>query len=399
MKKLVVALVKFFKKVHFTKYLIEFLVFFVALALFLIFSTDDAASNVIGTIVGFLFSTMILYIIKIISSNFEDILKVNCNTEELLEIYNGDKSYKKEVLLNNTKAEVAYADTYINKNNKKFTVVDDPNKQLELDDFILENYSTIIQAHTNSRKINGETIRLDKFEEKENECIFYLSRSTYLNHLVTNRAIDFILFDNITLRDIYEYGPTINPYEKSKMSNHVGINGLVFLSDGNILVPRRKRSATISKNKITSSIATKLNPSKDGKKEVDANHLFYQNIIDSLSARLKMKLEDLNTENVDVNFLGFGQSLYEAGKPQFYYSVVLKDIDTKKYYELNMDETVNQKIDADRCIYVADYTTFKFKKDKLCFDILKKNGKRSKIKTGYEMSYLCNIWHYEQTKK
>lgn len=400
MKKLVVALVKFFKKEHFTKYLIEFLVFFVALALFLIFSTDDAASNVIGTIVGFLFSTMILYIIKIISSNFEDILKVNCNTEELLKIYSGDKSYRKTVELNNTKVDVAYADIFVNNGEYKLDVVDKPDKKFELDDFILENYSTIIQAHTNSKKINAETIRLDKFikNEKEKKCLFFLSRSTYLNHLVTNRAVDFILFDNITLRDIYEYGPKLNSIEDSKMSNHVGINGLVFLSDGNILVPRRKRNSTISKNKITSSIATKLNPPLTGGKKVTKNHLFHQNIIDSLSARLKMKLEDLNTKNVDVKFLGFGQSLYEAGKPQFYYSVVLKDIDTKKYYELNMDETVNQKIDADRCIYVADYNTYKFKKDKLCFEIIKKNGKRSKITTGYEMSYLCNIWHYEQTK-
>ena len=96
MKKLVITLVRFFKKEHFTKYLIEFLVFFTALTLFLIFSTNDVASNVLGTIVGFLFSTMILYIIKIISSNFEDVLKVNCNTEELLKIYDGDKSYRKE---------------------------------------------------------------------------------------------------------------------------------------------------------------------------------------------------------------------------------------------------------------------------------------------------------------
>ena len=400
MKKLVVLLVRFFKKEHFSKYIIEFLVFLVALSLFLFFSTDDVTSNVIGTVIGFLFSTMILYIIKIFGSYFEDILKVNCDTKELLQIYNGDKSYRKTLVLNDTKVDVAYAHSFVNDGSYKLNVIDDPEKQFELDDFILENYSTIIQAHTNSKKINGETIRLDKFEvdEKNKQCNFYLSRSTFLNHLVTNRAVDFILFDNITLRDLYEYGPTLNSYDKSKMSNHIGINGLVFLNDGNILVPRRKRSSTISKNKITSSIATKLNYSKSGERIVDANHLFYQNIIDSLSARLKMKLEDLNTENVDIKFLGFGQSLYEAGKPQFYYSVVLKDIDTKKYYELNMDETVNQKIDADRCIYVADYSTFKFKKDKLCFDIIKKNGSKKNIITGYEMSYLCNIWHYEQTK-
>lgn len=400
MKKILVTIIKFLKKEHISRYLVECLIFIVALALFVIFSTDDVTSNVVGTVIGFLFSTMILYLIKILTSHFEDVLKVNCNTEDLLKIYEGDPSYRKTIELNNTKVDVAYADTFVNTGEYKFEVVDKPNKKFELDDFILENYSTIIQAHTNSKKINGETIRLDDFKinEKEKKAIFYLSRSTYLNHLVTNRAIDFVLFDNLSLRHIYEYGPKLNSIANSKMSNHIGINGLVFLSDGNILVPRRKKNSTISKNKITSSIATKLDQPLTGGKKVTRNHLLYQNIINSLSARLKMKLEDLHTENVDVKFLGFGQSLYEAGKPQFYYSVVLKDIDTKKYYELNLDETINQKIDADRCIYVADYNTYKFKKDKLCFEIIKKNGKRSKITTGYEMSYLCNLWHYEQTK-
>lgn len=399
MKKLLIAIVKFFKKEHIGKYIIQVIVFILALGLFLVFSTSDVTSNVLGTIVGFLFSTMILYIMKIVGSYFEDMLKVNCNTEELLEIYNGNPAYRKEVVLNNTKVEVAYADTFVNDGSYILKVIDQPNKMFELDDFILENYETIIQAHTNSKKVNGKTIRLDKFEIKENECIFHLSRSTFLNHLVTNRAVDFILFDNITLRDMFEFGPTINSYENSKMSNHIGINGLVFLSDGNILVPRRKRNSTISKNKITSSIAVKLNPPLDGSDIVDANHLFYQNVIDSLRARLKLKVEDLNTENVEVKFLGFGQSLYEAGKPQFYFTVILKDIDTKRYYELNLDETVNQKIDADRCVYVADYSTYHFKKDKICFDVIKKNGRRSRITTGYEMSYICNLWHHEQTKE
>jgi len=53
MKKIVVGLVRFFKKEHFSKYLIECFIFLVALSLFLIFSTDDVTSNVLGTIVGF----------------------------------------------------------------------------------------------------------------------------------------------------------------------------------------------------------------------------------------------------------------------------------------------------------------------------------------------------------
>ena len=38
----------------------------------------------------------------------EDVLKVNCNTEELLKIYDGDKSYRKEVVLRRGKWMVEY---------------------------------------------------------------------------------------------------------------------------------------------------------------------------------------------------------------------------------------------------------------------------------------------------
>ena len=74
--------------------------------------------------------------------------------------------------------------------------------------------------------------------------------------------------------------------------------------------------------------------------------------------RLKIKKEDLHNEAVDIKFLGFGQSLYEAGKPQFYYAIVLNDIDTKKYYELNMDTNILDKIDVDKCVYVPEYTNY-----------------------------------------
>ena len=398
MKKILIKLLKFFKKEHLSKYIIQIIIFLVVLTGFMIIATENVTSNVLGTVIGFLFSTMILYIIKIISSRFEDMLKVNCNTAELLKIYSGDKNYRKEIVLNGTKVEVAYAESLVN-NDYKFEVIDDPNKKFELDDFIMNNYSSIFGAHSNSTKLNTETIRLDKFEKDGDVYKLYLSRSNYFNHLVTNRAADFSIFENISLRDVYEYGPLISNYEESKMSNHIGINGLVFLSDGSLLVPRRKKDSTISKNKITSSIAVKLNPPIDGSNKVDANHLLYQNIIDNLSIRLKIKQEDLHKEAVSVKFLGFGHSLYEAGKPQFYYAITLNDIDTKKYYELNMDTSVLEKIDVDKCVYVADYQSYKFVKDEIWFDVALKNGKKKKVKCKYEMSYLCNLWHYEQYLK
>ena len=397
MKKLIVKIFAFFKKEHLAKYLVQIALFAVVLALFFIFAGDAVGDNVLGTVIGFLFSSMLLYIFKVILARFEDVLKVSSDTEYILKIYNGDPNYRKTLIKHGTEVTFAYADNLVNKG-YELDAVDEKDKFLELDEFIMNNYEVIFSAHTGSVKINSTTIRLDDYKLENNKLTVYLSRSTVFNHLVTNRAIDFALFEGLSLRDVFEYGPKITTYCKSKMSNHVGINGLVFLSDGRLLVPRRGGNSTISKNQITSSIAVKLNFPK-GSDEITPDYLFKGNIIDNLSARTKIKKEDLHLDQIDIEFLGFGQNLYEGGKPQFYYAVHLRDIDTKKYLEINTADKPGARLDEDKCIYVADYDSYRFKKDKISFDIFDKKGKRKKITINYEMSYLCNIWHYDEYRK
>ena len=398
MKKLFVKMFMFFRKEHISKYIVQILLFSAVLSVFFLFAAEDVGSNVLGAIIGFLFSTMLLYIFKVILSRFEDLLKVNCDTDYILKIYNGDPSYRKTLKKGDTEVSFAYADSLINKG-YTFKVVDDKDKFLELDEFIMNNYELIFSAHTGSVKINSTTVRLDDFTLEGDECTVYLSRSTVFNHLVTNRAIDFALFEGLTLRDVYEYGPKMNPYASSKMSNHIGINALVFLKDGRLLIPRRNNVSTISKNQITSSIAVKLNFPSSGEDTITSEYLFYRNIIDNLGARVKLDTSKLDLSKIDVKFLGFGQNIYEGGKPQFYFAVFLNDIDTETYLRINTFDKAVSRLDMDKCIYVADYDSFAFKGDKLAFSVYGKNGKAEKVTLNYEMSYLCNLWHYEEFLK
>ncbi len=399
MKQLFAKILYFFRSERTSKYLVEIAFFCLSLGGFLFLAASNVVGNVFGTIVGFLFSTVLLYIIKVVFNSFEDLIKINYNTEQLLKLYRGDPSYRKELRYGNTSRTFAYADRLIN-NGQTFEVVDDPEKAFSPDDFVMENYSTIFSAHSNSTKFNGTTIRLDRFEEENGHCKFYLSRSTVFHHLVTNRAIDYILFDNVTLRDMYEYGPVLNPLEESKMSNHIGINALVFLSDGRLLVPRRKKDSTVSKNRVTSSIAVKLDfPA--GKRVVDTEHLMRGTIIDNLGARLNLSRDQLNLDQIEIDFLGFGQNIYEGGKPQFYYAVRLTDIDTAAYFKLCEGRAGTVGLDIDRLIYVADYESFRFYKGDLRFSAIDPatgKRKRASVHTKCEMSYLCNLWHYEQQK-
>lgn len=396
MKKLIIKIVLAFKKETVTKYIVQILLLLGLLVGFAFLAMQDVTSNIFGAVIGFLFSTLLLYFMRAVLVELEDLLKVNLDTEALLKTYS-KKNYRKTLTLGGTSTDFAYAETIVN-DGYEFEIIDDKDKTFELDDFILNNYEKLFSAHSSSAKVNGETIRLDKVEIDGKKCTLYLSRSTYFNHLVTNRAIDFQIFDDVCLRDIYEYGPEISSYEQSKMSNHIGINGLVFLSDGALLVPRRKNTSTISKNKVTASIAVKLNYPRSGGDTITTEHFLYGNIIDNLSARTKIPATELHPEQIEVEFLGFGQSLYEGGKPQFYYAVHLKDIDSKKYLEICDDED-SGPIDVDKCIYVADYSSFHFKKDQLCFKALDKKNKWKQITCGYEISYLCNIWHYEESQK
>ena len=395
MTHLFIRLIVFFKKEHWTKYVAQFILFAIVFCVFLCFAAGNVIENVVGTVVGFLFSTMILYLGKVAFSYFEDILKVSCDTEQILKTYKGAPEVRKTLCMNGTEVVFAYADSLVNQD-YEFVVEDHPERKFELDEFIMNNYELIFSAHSNSVKFNATTIRLDHFELQDNLCKLYLSRSTVFNHLVTNRAMDFILFDDVTLRSVYEYGPKVTAYKDSKMSNHIGVNGLVFLSDGYLLVPQRNGASTISKHQITSSIAVKLDGPSDGSDLVTARHLTYQTIIDNLSNRVKIPPAELDPEQIEIRFLGFGQNLYEGGKPQFYYVVHLKNIDSNRYFHLNAFNSDKPMLDIDRCIHVADYRTYRFKKDRISFDVLKPDGSKKNISVHYELSYLSNLWHYEK---
>lgn len=394
MKKIFVRIIAHLKKESLAKHLLQFLLFFVLLATFFLFAAKDVSSNILGAAIGFLCSATVLYFGKVVLSYFEDFLKVSYDTDHMLKLYRGRPDYKKTLRLNGTEVTFAYADSFINKD-YTFRVEDHPEKFFQLDDFILENYALIFSAHSNSVKFNGTTIRLDDFKVEDNVCTFYLSRSTVYNHLLTNRAIDFILFDDVTLRSIYEYGPELRPYADSKMSNHIGVNGLVFLSDGRLLVPQRNKASTISKNQITSSIAVKLDFPAKGGNTVDADHLIRGTIMDNLVKRTKLPPEALENCRIQIRFLGFGQNIYEGGKPQFYYTVHLLDIDTEQYFKLNKVESTTPMLDVDKCIHVADYSTYQFHKNLLTFQAIQPNGTRKKVTVEYELSYLSNLWHHE----
>ena len=50
--------------------------------------------------------------------------------------------------------------------------------------------------------------------------------------------------------EIYEFNSTVSKLTESKLSNQIGINGMIITSDGYVLLEKRGRNKRINKNNI-----------------------------------------------------------------------------------------------------------------------------------------------------
>lgn len=399
-EKFFIKIIGFMKSIGIVKYFISIGVCLFILFLFGMF-TSDTLSNLLSIFFGFIISHLTLGVFQLISIRLEDPFKVNDDTEILSKIYTDEKC-KKIVKLNGTETTVLYNDLIVNKD-YKIKVIDNHKQIFQPADFIMDNFHTLLKAHQYSNKKNLLTVRLDDCKKTSNdEYTLTLSRSTYFNHLITNRAADYKLESGISLRDYYEYKTNISPVDESVMSNHLGIIALVYLKDGELLIPRRKETSTISKNKITSSIATRLHiPSNS--EVITEDYLMKECIIDSLQSRLNMDRAILDEKNIKIEFLGCGQDLYEIGKPHLYYKVTLNNISKEDYISHRIKNNIKD-LDEDKLIYIAKKESLKFKEDLIEIEYYKtkvnKQGviktKMKKAKCSYEKAFVCNIWHENQ---
>lgn len=399
-KNLIISVVNFINSNSVYKYFLNIAICLFFLFLFGMF-TSDTISNLLSIFFGFIISHLTLGIFQVISRKFEDSIKVCDDTDKLSKIYTDEKC-KKTVKLNGTETTVLYNDLIVNKD-YKIKVIDNKDKIFEPDDFIMDNFHHLLKAHQYSTIRNMLTVRLDGCQKTSNkEFTLNLSRSTYFNHLITNRAADYKLESGVSLRDYYEYGTNVTPLENSVMSNHLGIIALVYLKDGELLLPRRKGNSTISKNKITSSIATRLDIPENNQ-SITSEYLMKDCIIDGLISRINIDPAFLDSNQIDIEFLGCGQDLYEVGKPHLYYKIVLKNINRQDYLFHLIKKNQNEEIDEDKFIYVAQKESLKFVDDYIELEYYKakiKNGKYKeklkKVKCSYEKAFACNIWHESQ---
>ncbi len=380
--------------------IIELIIYTVLIVIaFIIY--DDSIGEIISVVIGFIIAKLGERILEIIMWKMEDANKIS-QTKFSYE----EATHTIDMNIGDKELKLWYCPS-VNNSNAKYEIVDRCENTYALDPLIIANYTDIMEAHKYSYIENVNMIRLDDVvtDENEDKVTLYTSRTKFYNDLVTNRAMDYAFRNDITVRKLFENNRTISSYKDSKMSNHIGINAMVFYGD-ELVFPLRGGSATISKGKVTSSIAIGLSENlvrtmnqTKGEVIVKPKDVEEKVIIEKLAKAFKTSMEHIErlkkTRAIKIYFLGFGQLIYSGGKPQFYYAVAVdKDAIGLPNAESFMDK---DRVDYNKNYIMA--SKFTLKKDDTNILVLHRKGRR-KISVKAERSFFANYWHLiSQPKK
>ncbi len=397
------------------KRLINFLFYFAILVVLLCISgfyQFDIRTDILATVCAFLISAIFYYMINTAFKSFEDRQKVSYEDRDITAIY-GER-YLKQFILNDNECCVHYdvcCDFVGDEKGYSITLCDDPSKRFRLDPFIKDHSFDIIKAHHNSNFRNTETVRMDGYTIDRTAQRVYLntSRSNYIAHMLTNRAVDYLINDELSLRQIYEYRNRLLSFEESPFSNHIGVIGHIMLNDGTTLFPHRSDTSTISKNMITSGLATRHilknydTPMTYTQESQDAGKALYHDyIISALPEAMKVKAEWLETLNIEVKLLGIGRDVYEGGKPTCFYLI---NVDTSKEEYFNASKEFSEsrdarltRVDFNKRVYAVPFDSIHWHREGefLSFKYYT-SARRLRSKCLHpEKNLLCNLYHYIQ---
>ena len=375
--------------------------------------------DLLATVAAFLISAIFIYLSRSLLQSFEDRQKVNYDDSFMKELYGGlsesaegeaETGYHRQFMLGDDICQVYYdccLDTSSYGDDFSVVIEDHPEKKFVLDKFIRENCLEIMKAHENSNFHNWDTLRLDGYELKDSNVVIKTSRSNYISHMLTNRAVDYKIADELSLRQLFEYREKLTPLESSLFSNHLGMIGMIMLDGGYTLFPHRGKTSTISKNMITSGVAKPMLLKKDPECSLSSGPSkvpFEKYMLNALPDAMKITPDSLAGRNVSVRFLGFGRDVYEGGKPSLFY-LIRVNMSVDEYFACHKQFTDSgkaTKMDHNKKVYVVKYDTIRWHRrgSFLSFFYLKSSGARLKEKyIQPEKNLLCNLYHYTRFLK
>lgn len=212
---------------------------------------------------------------------------------------------------------------------------EDSNVAFEIPEFIVAHTPQIMAAHKTSSSENTATIRLDNasYDRVHKRLVLNTSRTCYYHMLLTNRAMDFELGQGVTIRQLFEYRRKLFPLNQTKMANQIGVEGLIFTTDGQMLIEKRShKKKTTWRDKFAQPISLSLKKNDLGLTGDGCIRNDRESAEKCLSRMIQKHLKDSFGLEKDTNYdfsasknlLGISRDLMEGGKPNLYFYVVFK---------------------------------------------------------------------------
>lgn len=282
---------------------------------------DNVVSNYI-VVVAF----VVVYVLeRFLQNRFEDKEKLRQDYFAIAEKYKGDNliscgditypvasAWVGDICLYSTNDYVINRDKLTIKDGKKL---------YSLPGIIESNMLEIIKVHGTSTLYNNVNVRVVDFKGDGERLELVTERTNYFYSMVTNRAADYDWGESgITVRELYEPGPSLHPLMYSQLSNHLGFNGFIESSDGFIVFVKRSSGVSIGKrtygDSIGASLKAKYALNKDGDFTVSG---LIDAVVEEIRDELKISKEHIET----INLIQAYRDCVECGKPQLlFYSKV-----------------------------------------------------------------------------
>lgn len=364
----------YFYKNKFTSENIRTLIFCLIILIIIInsvrngtFSTSSLVDfKLLSSIILLFFSDWIANSInRIIQNKYEDYAKLTNDYNSLVNKY----KFSNLVLFrpDTYSLKLPYELVLEVNNDDKIEIHDIKEKYFELPKQICNISDYIFDVHKGSVVYNNINIRLDDFKYQNNIIHLYTSRTHYYDSLITNRACDLQLKDGRSIREIFEPGPYIKPLNITKMSNHIGFNGMVRTNDGYIPLIMRSRNVSIAKGVLATSISASL------KSKFAIDKQSHEFTLSGLACAIRNEIFDeigidlSNMLDLDIikSIKYFYRDLIECGKPQFFVYLDLpysKDYIKDNFYSNIqnsndiglLDKERLMKKDGDRILFFKD---------------------------------------------
>ena len=322
--------------------------------------------KLLSSIILLLFSDWIANSVnRIIQNKYEDFAKLTSDYELLVNKYRFSNVVKFES--NEHSLKLPYELVLEVKSNDLIEIHDKKDKYYELPKQICNFSDYIFDVHKGSVVYNNINIRLDDFQYSNNIISLYTSRTHYYDSLITNRACDLELKDGRSIREIFEPGPYIKPFNITKMSNHIGFNGIVRTSDGYIPLIMRSRNVSIAKGVLATSVSASL------KSKYAIDKQSHEFTLPGLACAIRNEIFDeigIDLSSVSDNEMiksirYFYRDLVECGKPQFFIYLNLpysKDDIKENFFKANNGKD-DQELNSKELVMKKDGNEILFFKD------------------------------------